>query len=227
MKGEDGMAEKSRKSQRARPSGVAYEGRVTAKVMHGGKVVRTIRSKNAGTVPLMRFLAGCLVGNYVPTDRPNYAAALTTNKQENEDLVLEDLVPLSPFPVPSSTATTHSGEVSKSAYATASLSFVMSGLSLGNDKKICGYALYDSRNASSYNAGEGLGTYSALVLLPKDDMITIGSGENLVITWDLTLANADFGEVPPSTPSGDAQTKPSEDAQTKAKAAKAKSRKQG
>ena len=219
MKGNDGMAEKSKKSQRARPSGVAYEGRVTAKVMHGGKVVRTIRSKNAGTVPLMRFLAGCLAGNYVPTDRPNYAAALTTNKQENEDLALEDLVPLSPFPVPSSTATTHSGEVSKSAYATASMSFVMSGLSLSNGT-ICGYALYDSRNASSYNSGKALGTYSALVLLPEEDRITIGSGENLVITWDLTLANADFGEVPPPVT-------PSEDDQAKAKATKAKSRKRG
>ena len=206
MKGEDGMAEKTKKSQRARPSGVAYEGRVTAKVMHGDKVVRTIRSKNAGAVPLMRFLAGCLVGNYVPTDRPNYAAALTKEDLDSED---DKLVPLSPFPVPSSTATTHSGEASGSVYATASLSFVMSGLSLGNET-ICGYALYDSRNASSYNAGKALGTYSALVTLPKDERISLGSGENLVITWDLTLANADFGEVPPSEGT---QTKSSEDDQ--------------
>ena len=219
MKGKDGMAEKSRKS-RARPSGVAYEGRVTAKVMHGGKVVRTIRSKNAGTVPLMRFLAGCLAGNYVPTDRPNYAAALTAKEQENEDLALEDLVPLSPFPVPSSTATTHSGTASGNApYATASLSFVMSGLSLGN-KTICGYALYDSRNASSYNAGGELGTYSALVSLPKDDRISLSSGENLVITWDLTLANADFGEVT-------SQAGTQAETQSASKATKAKSRKQG
>ena len=217
MKGKDGMAEKRKKS-RARPSGVAYEGRVTAKVMHGSKVVRTIRSKNAGGVPLMRFLAGCLAGNYVPTDRPNYAAALTLKEGDDGELV-EELVPLSPFPVPSSTATTHSGITAPGdayAYATASLSFVMSGLSLGNDKAICGYALYDSRNASTYNVGETLGTYSALVSLPESDRITIGSGENLVITWDLTLANADFGDVPPS-----------EDDQTKAEASKAKSRKKG
>ena len=218
MKGNDGMAEKSRKSQRARPSGVAYEGRVTAKVMHGGKVVRTIRSKNAGAVPLMRFLAGCLVGNYVPTDRPNYVAALKESTKSDEGLA-----PLSPFPVPSSTATTHSGEASGGVYATASLSFVISGLSLGNGEKICGYALYDSRNASSYNAGGALGTYSALVTLPENYRITIGSGENLVITWDLTLANADFGEVTPVTP----DVTPPEGAQTKAKASKAKSRKQG
>lgn len=218
MKGKDGMAEKRKKS-RARPSGVAYEGRVTAKVMHGSKVVRTIRSKNAGGVPLMRFLAGCLAGNYVPTDRPNYAAALTLKEGEDVDLVPENLVPLSPFPVPSSTATTHSGNTAPGdayAYATASLSFVMSGLSLGNDKTICGYALYDSRNASSYNDGGTLGTYSALVTLPEEDKITISSGENLVITWDLTLANADFGDVPPSG-----------DGQTEAKASKAKSRKKG
>lgn len=221
MKGEDGMAEKKKsKESRARPSGVAYEGRVTAKVMHGNKVVRTIRSKNAGTVPLMRFLAGCLAGNYVPTDRPNYAAALTAKEQENEDLASkdlapEDLVPLSPFPVPSSTATTHSGEASGGAYATASLSFVMSGLSLGSGT-ICGYALYDSRNASSYNAGKALGTYSALVLLPEGDRISLSSGENLVITWDLTLANADFGEVT-SQP----------ETQSVSKATKAKSRKKG
>ena len=207
MKGKDGMAEKSRKS-RARPSGVAYEGRVTAKVMHGSKVVRTIRSKNAGAVPLMRFLAGCIAGNYVPTDRPNYAAALKEDETKK-------LVPLSPFPVPSSTATTHSSEASGSAYAMASLSFVMSGLSLGNGT-ICGYALYDSRNASSYNAGRDLGTYSALVTLPEDDRISLSSGENLVITWDLTLANADFGEA-----ASQAET------QSASKAAKAKSRKRG
>ena len=206
MKGKDGMAEKSRKS-RARPSGVAYEGRVTAKVMHGGKVVRTIRSKNAGGVPLMRFLAGCLAGNYVPTDRPNYAAALTERNG--------DLAPMSPFPVPSSTATTYSGTASGGAYATASLSFVMSGLSLGNGT-ICGYALYDAANASTYNAGGALGEYSALVSLPEGDRITIGSGENLVITWDMTLANADFGEV-----ASQAET------QSASKAAKAKSRKRG
>lgn len=204
MKGKDGMAERRKKS-RARPSGVAYEGHVTAKVMHGSKVVRTIRSKNAGGVPLMRFLANCLAGNYVPTDRPNYAAAL---KEENGELA-----PFSPFPVPSSTATTHSGTATGGVYATASLSFVMSGLSLGNGT-ICGYALYDAANASSYNAGGSLGEYSALVSLPEGDRITIGSGENLVITWDLTLANADFGEVAPSG-----------DSQTKAKATKAKSRK--
>lgn len=206
MKGKDGMAERRKKS-RARPSGVAYEGHVTAKVMHGGKVVRTIRSKNAGGVPLMRFLAECLAGNYVPTDRPNYAAALSERNG--------DLVPMSPFPVPSSTATTHSGTATGGVYATASLSFVMSGLSLGNGT-ICGYALYDSRNASSYNAGEGLGTYSALVSLPEEDRISLSSGENLVITWDLTLANADFGEV-----TSQAGT------QSASKATKAKSRKQG
>ena len=211
MKGEDGMAEKSKKS-RARPSGVAYEGRVTAKVMHGSKVVRTIRSKNAGAVPLMRFLAGCLAGNYVPTDRPNYAAALTKKDGALED---EALDPLSPFPVPSSTATTHYGEASGGVYATASLSFVMSGLSLGN-KTIYGYALYDSRNASSYNDGGTLGTYSALVSLPESDRISLSSGENLVITWDLTLANADFGEVA-SQP----------ETQSASKATKAKSRKKG
>lgn len=207
------MAEKSRKS-RARPSGVAYEGRVTAKVMHGNKVVRTIRSKNAGTVPLMRFLAGCLAGNYVPTDRPNYAAALKESKESDEGLA-----PLSPFPVPSSTATTHSGTASGGAYATASLSFVMSGLSLGNGT-ICGYALYDSRNASSYNAGKALGTYSALVSLPEEDRISLSSGENLVITWDLTLANADFGEVT-------SQAGTQAETQSASKATKAKSRKQG
>ena len=211
MKGEDGMAEKSKKS-RARPSGVAYEGRVTAKVMHGSKVVRTIRSKNVGAVPLMRFLAGCLAGNYVPTDRPNYAAALTKKDGALED---EALDPLSPFPVPSSTATTHYGEASGGVYATASLSFVMSGLSLGN-KTIYGYALYDSRNASSYNDGGTLGTYSALVSLPESDRISLSSGENLVITWDLTLANADFGEVA-SQP----------ETQSASKATKAKSRKKG
>lgn len=209
MKGKDGMAEKTKKS-RARPSGVAYEGRVTAKVMHGDKVVRTIRSKNAGAVPLMRFLAECLAGNYVPTDRPNYAAALTLKEQSDE------LTPLSPFPVPSSTATTHSGTASGGIYATASLSFVMSGLSLGGGE-ICGYALYDSRNASSYNAGGALGEYSAKVSLPKEDRITISSGENLVITWDLTLANADFGEVT-SQAGTQAGTQ---------SASKAKSRKQG
>lgn len=211
MKGEDGMAEKRKKS-RARGSGVAYEGRVTAKVMHGSKVVRTIRSKNAGGVPLMRFLAGCLAGNYVPTDRPNYAAALT---KEDEDLDDGKLDPLSPFPVPSSTATTHYGEASGGVYATASLSFVMSGLSLGN-KTIYGYALYDAANASTYNAGGALGTYSAFVSLPEKDRISLSSGENLVITWDMTLANADFSEV-----ASQAET------QSASKASKAKSRKRG
>ena len=161
-------------------SAVVYEGHVTMKVMHGDKVVRVIRSKNEGGAPLMLFLANCLAGSYVYSDRPMYAAAVRGVPGEAH--------PLSPFPVPASTATVRSGNDGDIPYSTVSLTFVISGLSIASSA-IAGYALYSAAHVPEYGTSLGLGNYSALTFL--EEPLMISNGENVVVTWDMTLQNAE------------------------------------
>lgn len=192
---------KGQKESTQLPAKVAYEGHVSAKVIRGGKVVREVRSRNAGALPLFSFLVDCLAGTYRYVDRPMYIAALTSANStalmpgpdgSYEMPAIGELIPLSPFPVPVSGATVseNSAEVS----ATVSLSFVVSGLSLSKESVVMGYALYSPTNASGYGrttteSGEpGLGNYSAITVMPEP--LSVGSGENVVVVWDLTLSNA-------------------------------------
>lgn len=183
------MARKRKRKGASAPARIAYEGKVSVRVERGGKTVRSYGSRNAAKADLLKFMADCLAGTYNQSNRPVYVAALRL-ADAGGDRSEDNLSPLSPFPVPLGTVNVSSGrDEGGFPYATASMSFVVSGLSIGS-ASVSAFALYASANASGYGAS-GYGSPSAITILPAGEDIDVGNGENLVVTWDLTISNVE------------------------------------
>ena len=155
---------------------ISYEGHVSLKVMHGGKVVQELDSHNEGSVLLMRFLAYCLGSNYDATKAPRYLMAYHIENPGMEGVGAGARV--TSRPVATNFYPTYSDNGTDTAKV--ALSFLLPSTLIDTSKTITRLALYAGNDLSD-------SSYMAWVAI---DPITMAAGESLLVLWEMTLQNA-------------------------------------
>ena len=158
--------------------GISYKGKVTLKVMHGGKAVQTIEQRNEGSLLLMRFLANCLGSNYDAAKAPRYIMAYHLEGQGMEGVTSSARVSLRP--VATNFKPTYKEE-SRPISAKVALSFLIPSSLIDNQKTITRIALYDGDDQRDSN-------YMAWISV---DPIQVSAGESLLVLWEMTLQNSE------------------------------------
>jgi hypothetical protein len=158
-------------------SPISYRGEVTLKIMHGDKVVKTIKQHNEGTIYLMRFLAHCLGDYYVKGDSPKYIrlfdlsgtnATIDTTTEVTSRAIVTNFNAI--FDEDSSTK---SGSVT--------LTFLVPSTLVRDSKEFDAVAIYGT------SQNQSIANYMAWVKF--DDAMSISQGESLMLLWKMTLSN--------------------------------------
>lgn len=160
----------------ASSSNIAYEGKVTVKVLRGSKIVRSSTTHNSGQVRLFYYLCKCLVGTYSQSEAPAYLRmfygdSISSSEATNTAQPLRSKRPLS---------STNS--------ATAEFTFLIptSAINSQQDGKITTLAIYGSD--SSTDKSKPLAT----VTLSGSDRIIPSSdpGVNIYVKWVMTVMDS-------------------------------------
>lgn len=163
-------------------SSLAYEGKVTLKILHGNKIVKTIKQKNAGTLQLMTFLAKCLGGYYKEELTPRHIRLF--NVSDGESIREEYEVTLN------SIVTNFQPSYNEDAdhgISSVTISFLVPSTQINNsDSGFNTIAIYSSESRNN------ILNYMASIVL--DDNTTIKPGESLLILWEMSLQNITQGE---------------------------------
>lgn len=167
---------------------IAYKGEVTLKILHGDKVVKTIKQHNEGMPLLMKYLTHCLGSDLDLMKAPKYirlyyssiVGEMPGNLSENEITLRPVITTYSPT-YPDTYEGTKEGVL---------LTFLVpySVLSLSSRNPVNRIAIYDTTNKD-----DGLQeNYMAWIALPE--AINLTSGESLMIIWEMTLENVVINE---------------------------------
>lgn len=136
-----------------------YTGKVNISFTRGGKVIKKTKGKNAGTNFLFSFLAQCLGGDFNEGSRPKFIKMLNTSSNN----ITESYIPFSNITI--------EGTVVK-------FKFLIPFSSLKSGETVSKLQLFnDSR--------ELLADYD----IPTAEQYTLGSGESVVIEWELEISN--------------------------------------
>lgn len=157
-------------------SPISYKGEVTLKIMHGDKVVKTIRQHNDGTVYLMRFLTHCLGGYYVREDSPKYIRLFDLS--DNTEPSIEAEVTLRAIvtnfnAIYDDDAENDSGSVT--------LTFLVPSTLVKDSKEFNAVAIYGT------SQNQNIANYMAWVKF--NNAMSISTGESLMLLWKMTLSN--------------------------------------
>ena len=139
-----------------------YKGKVSVTFTKGGKVIYKNKGKNAGTTSLFNFFAQCMAGNYNDRLRPKFIKLMSFEDGESENIT-ESYIPFSGLSVDSTKT---------------KFKFLIPFSSLKEGKVVAELQLYnDNRNM--------LASY----MIPKSEQYTLGSGESIVVDWELEISN--------------------------------------
>ena len=156
-------------------STIGYTGNVTVKVIgKKGKINKQYKGKNSGKLPLFKYLAYALCGNYESQSCPIFIATY------NSDGEVTCINPILKSQTSMTTSTSNGVEM-----ASALLTFIIPGVSflLGSQTRMV--RLFDGENYLTYNKSNV--TPSAEYLLDED--VSISSDENLLVVWQLNISN--------------------------------------
>lgn len=166
-----------------RSSTIGYKGELTLKVMHGNKVVKTIKQHNEGTALLMDFLVRCLGSQYDSELAPRYIRAFHTDK---EGMQTDKECTIRPI------ATNFSPSYIENYKDEEEKALIKKGVVL---TFLIPYSALDSRNTTLNRfALYGAKDYSGdkndyLAWIKLSEGITMVPGESLMILWEMTLEN--------------------------------------
>lgn len=159
-------------------SPIFYRGEVTLRIMHGNKVVRTIRQHNEGTVQLMRFLAHCLGDYYAKEDSPKYIRLFDLSNNTNSDIGTST-------EVTSRAIVTNFNAIydedSSSNSGSVTLTFLVPSTLVRDSKEFDTVAIYGTSQS------QNISNYMAWVRF--DSPMSISQGESLMLLWKMTLSN--------------------------------------
>jgi len=170
---------------------ISYKGELTFKILHGDKVVKTLKQHNEGTKILMNFLVKCLGSSWDSMGAPKYIRAFYA---EEEDLPIEMSTEVTIRPVVSNYAPTYPDYDGAKSGVVLTFLIPSSIIDQSNGGKINRFALYDTIHSIDGNQSN----YMAWIKLPdpsieepteEDSVITIQGGESLMILWEMTLEN--------------------------------------
>lgn len=166
---------------------LAYKGELTFKILHGDKVVKTIKSHNSGTILLMQFLTHCLGSVYNDFDAPRYLRAFKT---DSEGMATDHEITLRPVITNFSPSYNNDNENVKSSVV---LTFLIPSSYVDiNDNVINRFAIYNTKGKDAKDS------YMAWVDVRNDQdeptTISITSGESLMVLWEMTLQNVEVEE---------------------------------
>lgn len=157
-------------------SNIAYDGKVTVKVLRGSKIMRSSTTHNSGQVRLFYYLCKCLVGTYSQSEAPAYLRmfygdSISSSEATNTAQPVRSKRPLS---------STNS--------ATAEFTFLIPASSINSQQggKITTLAIYGADNSTDKSKP------LATVTLSGSDMITpsIDPGVNIYVKWSMTVMDS-------------------------------------
>ena len=159
---------------------IKYSGEVTIQIVHGDKVVKTIRQHNSGTFRLFQYLAKCLVGVYEPLYAPKYLRLFhgdDANDLSNATLLTDAVVI-------SSTSFDTTSENGK-----AQLTFTVPGNIFRVQNSTPNIlALYSQNDVSTLDAND-----KYTLVLATTSVSGLGGAfdddTNLIIVWEMTIGN--------------------------------------
>lgn len=172
-------------------SGIGYVGNVTIKVVGSkNKLKKQYKVKNKGYLPLFKYISYCLLGNNEPGLCPLYVTAYHMNSTSDENSFFTSSTHVvSSKPVVKTGISFDEYSENHVDYATAEFTFVISNAVLESNETINCLALYCSDYYQTFNKTSEKNP-SAVVILDED--VTVASGENLVVVWDLVVSNNDL-----------------------------------
>lgn len=157
-------------------SSISYTGKVKIEFLHGNKVVKTLKKKNTGKMPLFAFLVRCLAGDFDTNGYPRYVRLFSGNSWESRNEVTTAAIPVS------SVGLDLSGSTDDKAIVTFEFLVPFSMLPLGTSATIL--AIYSSTNRTKRDAP------SAYIVLDKKDKIEGDGKSNIKIIWSMIVENA-------------------------------------
>lgn len=157
-------------------SSVGYTGNIEIKMLRGDRVIKTVKAKNAGKMPLFNFLAKCLVGQFESTGTPKYIMLGYTSSGLDADAEQ-----VSSSAIPYSGVSMESQEVLEQALAV--FKFLIPFSTIASGEVINCIRLYNSDID-----WEG-GSHCAYFILDEANKITSDGKSNILITWTMTVSN--------------------------------------
>jgi hypothetical protein len=156
---------KTKRTENPSVNQINYTGTVTIKVVKNGKIIKKNKGKNAGLSPLFSFLTNCLVGNFVPKLSPKFIQLYNS---------ADELITLAEIPF--SEVNVYEGSSSEES-SIAAFKFLVPYASVTS-----GETIY---RVNIKNDVEDM----AELILPEGDQISLESGENVIVEWEMEISN--------------------------------------
>ena len=174
--------------KKTKNSAIGYSGKVTVKILHGNKVVKTYRNHNTGTYRLFEFIARCLGNTYNEMYAPRFVRAFNIEGEFTEEEIINHLDDVISGPIAYNkidVTTNVDSENSLNDSSTVIFSFLIpASLIFDNQTRMNALALY---SLTTYD-DESIASPMAYVKL--DTNIQINEGSNILIEWSLAITNA-------------------------------------
>lgn len=181
---------KENKKTNGTSNSLAYRGDITIQLLRGKKVYKTIKTHNAGELPLFEFMANCLAGNYYPNKVPKFIRTFCYNDGMQDKETTKMLVPYSDLILEKNVDNV------ADPYYTVTMKFLIpfayimsaseSNRTTNGTNKIC---LYSNENSEENNGNPS----ASFILYNEDksdfDYILPDGKSNVLITWVMSLRN--------------------------------------
>lgn len=185
----------NKKVSNKKTNALGYRGNVTAKILHGNKVVKVQKIHNQGRIGLFRFMSHCLGNNYFGNEAPRFLRTFKctealTNDNLNTQLVMNnetsDIVAFGSIEYGEGV-----NEETGNEYASVIYTFLVPSSQINvtqGDAQVNALCLYslDTFGESSMN--------NPIAFVYLDTPLEVSSGSNLVIVWELSIENIETQE---------------------------------
>ena len=157
-------------------SSISYTGKVKIEFLHGNKVVKTLKKKNTGMMPLFSFLARCLAGDFDSNGYPRYIRLFSGDSWEHRNEVTTAAIPASSVGINLSSLSDDK--------AVVAFEFLIPYSMLPNGTSATMLAIYSNTNRVKRESP------SAYIILGDEDEIEGDGKSNIKVTWSMMVSNA-------------------------------------
>lgn len=161
---------------------ISYKGEVTVKLVKNGKVNKTRRTHNEGSVYLFQYIANCLAGSFQQDKKPWYIRLYSVEGQSGEPLDPSTATEVTTTYLPVASTTTYSGADENGEYAYVEHTFIVPGTYLVQEASANAIAMYSLENINDKSK------WSAYAML-SESIGEVDAGTNAVILWKMTVSN--------------------------------------
>lgn len=165
------MSKKDNKQQTG--ASLGYTGNVEIKLMRGKRVIKTIKTKNSGKLPLFSFLANALIGRLEVSGSPRYIMV----GEGSSDAVAQ---PVSTNAIPYSSVSIETDESELDTHASAIFKFLVPFSSVSTGEEINIIRLY-SQNSTLWE--------NNIAYFVLSEPIVSDGKSNILITWTMKITN--------------------------------------